>query len=247
MDKQIQLYEAISNIDKDIAANAIKGEEKRKSKKPLRIALIAAAAAAALSLIVGANMPRTKSYGRIAEYYGVNDEDVVYFYPTPQKFTLPDNFALNEEGAFNGELETLDEVYETFGLTPIFNDNFTLSEKANERSVYQVRSYGDTNIVSVLCIEYYLYSKSLNDNILIRADYYPNVDFMETRNSGNGYENVEILTLNDGSQCLIKDEFTIFAYDGVVYTVHNRYGGKTLDNNDIKQVLTDLGVYDLNE
>lgn len=248
MDRQIQLYEAISNIDKDIAANAINSAEKRKSKKPLRITLIAVAAAAAVSLVVGASMPRTKSYGKITEYYGVNKEDVVELFPTPQKFTVPDELPYYEEDGYRlGELETLDEVYETFGVTPIINDSFTFDENYSKPIQCYAYNYSDTDIPAYLMIEYHLYSKSLGDNIIIRTIYFPNIDFMETGNGGNSYENVELLTLNDGSQCLIKDNYTIFVYNGVEYNFFYYPTDKQYDNDGIKQVLSDLGVYDLGE
>ena len=54
MAKQNQLFEAIGSIDDDIAANAIKTAEQSKHKRPLRIAMIAAASlAAALAVAVG--------------------------------------------------------------------------------------------------------------------------------------------------------------------------------------------------
>lgn len=249
MDKQIQLYEAISNIDKDIAANAIKGEEKRKSKKPLRITLIAVAAAAAISLIAGAAMPRSKSYGKLEVFYGNTKDDVVYLYPTPQKFIVPEGLEF-VDGVGCGQLETLDEVREILGVTPILNDNFVISGIDSEypRHIdYSVWNYPDTNITNALMIDYYPFSKSLNKDIHIMTLYNTDIDFIGDRpNPNHKYEDVEILTLNDGSQCVLKDHIAQFVFDGVSYSVQS-FHIEPLSNDDMKQVLSDLGVYDLTD
>lgn len=239
------IFEALSNVDD----RHIPVETKKRPHTKLKIALIAAAAAAVLSLIVGAAMPRSKSYGKLDIFYGNTEDDVVYLYPTPQKFIVPEGLEF-VDGVGGGQLETLDEVREILGVTPILNDNFVISGMDSEypRHIgYSVWNYPDTNITNALMIDYYPFSKSLNKDIYITTIYNTDVDFMEDRpNPNHKYEDVEILTLNDGSQCVLKDHRATFVYDGVSYSVQSD-NQEQLSNDEIKQVLSDLGVYDLNE
>ena len=232
------IFKALGDVDdRHIPVN-----EKKIPGKKMKIALIATAFAAALSLIVGFSMPRTKSYGKSFIYYGPGKNDFVELYPTPQKFTYPDSFVFEEwDSVCSGELETLDEVREMFGITPIVNDNFTVGDGYGRHIIYNAFN---TGLEKLLHIDYYLYDKNLGCLIQLISTHYTDVNFFETGNGGNSYNNVEIFTLKDGSQCVIIESSAYFVSDGVEYSVRLMSSEEPEDydkiNNDIKQVLVDL-------
>lgn len=228
------IFEALSGVDE----RHVPIETKKRPSKKLKIALIAVAAAAALSLIIGASMPRSKHYGKSPVFYGPGENDVVWLYPTPQKFTYPDYFVF-EDWLCSGELETLDDIPEMFGITPLVNDNFTIGDKYGNRMYYNAF---DTGLCQSLSIDYYLYDKNLGDvTIHLESIYYSDVNFIETGNGGNSYDNVEIISLKDGSSCVMWGDNAQFVHEGVEYYIHI-YREQSQTHDDIKQVLADLGV-----
>ncbi len=234
MNKINPIFEALSDVDE---RHFTVTQEKRHTKK-LKIALIAAAAAV-LMLIVGFSIPRTKSYGKYKFYYGISANDFIVFDLTPQTITFPEDLVF-EDWLCSGKLETISDVCETFGITPIVNDNFTVGDRYNRCIEYN--AFDADGLKQSLIIDYYLYDRNLGDYIRLESTHESDVNFAETNDGGRSYDNVEIITLKDSSSCVLTDICAHFSNAGARYSIDLSYGEKPHTRNDVKQVLADLGV-----
>lgn len=249
MTKQNQIFEAMGNIGEDIAANAIKGADRRKRRIPLKITIIAAAAA--LSMLVGfaakTNDMRVMFHGNNTAQRGFTTT------LTDQEYTIPaeleplrDNY-----GTFKCFVEMMpSELYEKFGLTMLTSDNFAETKDvkmrrsigSGEEHTWEPQIYGNESWMN---IDYFLYDKNLGTNVWIKGHYNTNVESLHgSARFGLADLNSDIVKLVDGSLAMVCDRSAAFCLDGVYYTIdfddYMNESIATIDN--MKQVLDDLGI-----
>ncbi len=250
MTKINPLFEALGNIDDEIAANAIKTAEQRKRKKPLKIILISAAAAAALAvtLIVGFVIVGTGVHKITYSVRGEQREIVLEL--TPYELTIPEEVTLPlsvDDPHYGSEnFDTAREMFDKLGIEPFMNENFELSGNYARFDIFQL---GNPSLgILETELTYWLFDKNLGKDVSFSATYYS-----ETKHCGSELayppldgEKYEVLTLNDGSQCLVTYRQAGFAYDGIRFnfSLDKEFSPdkETSDINDMKQVLADLGV-----
>ncbi len=243
MTKINPIFEAIGNIDDEIAANAVKSAERRKHKKPLKIILIAAAAAA-LALIVGfASGAVSVSDHKFSFGIGNSANRSFYFNLTSQEFTIPDEFMSKlEYGIYQDYVETPpSELFKMFGITPLMNENFTDSDSMKPR----VDILYTDNDFQIIDFVYYLYDKSLDKDILFKAEYVSNIANYTSESSYQFEKENEpnVITLKDGSLCLVTNYMAVFSYNGVRYELIFDEPDNLTGVETVTQALIDLGVY----
>lgn len=269
MTKQNQLFEAIGNIDDDIAANALKPTARRGLKKPLKFVLIAAAAAA-LSLLVGFNV----YYKNFVEQ---NGKPLLRLNITLHKeIVFPSVEELIELGAFDPDDGTPGvnsdfpvyrfhtktdprTVIEKYNLNFIVNnnDNFTRANAEDHPELLYENSYFEEMYVRIMA-DFFKENRSQKANFMFglidkRLDlpvtFIIDCYFEElSRPAGTVIDEeakYTLIELNNGEKALIEmrsstSALAYFTYDGIVYNVS---AGTDIDG--IKQVLADLGVYAL--
>lgn len=157
--------------------------------------------------------------------------------------------AVNQhKSEYTYEWKTLpSSLFKTFGISPIMNDFF--SEEECENFVWV--NYTIDGIPANTTIDYELTSKNLNKAVKFQ------IFCMNKEGAGLNTsliasaadeDKMETLTLKDESKAIICEDFlggyniyvssANFSYDGIAYSLTIRDG----NNNDMKQVLTDLGV-----
>lgn len=237
------VFTAITDIDDSIILNA-----KKSRKKPLAIAL----AAAAVLTLVGFTIAHRYSIS-------VNGKDAFDYRLTVQNMTVPTPEEMEALGAvdmheseYSYMWNTLPStVFETFGISPIMNDNFSEAECDNTIRGNITNDRTNNGTLANIMINYELTDKSLDKTVQFRTfcinkeDGGTNIDFIV---SDTDDTNIETITLNDGSSCAIVGRFfdnlnleitdADFAYNGIAYLLHLDNG----NNEDMKQVLSDLGV-----
>lgn len=233
------VFTAITDIDDSIILNA-----KKSRKKPLAIAL---AAAAAVLTLVGFTI--AKRYG-----VSVNGESVFDYQLKVQSVTIPTREEMEALGAVNQISEyscdwrTLpSNVFKSYGISPLMNDNFSEKEYDNHISVFYTIDGAFANAM----FSYELTDKALDKDVEFWIFCMGKDDAGLTTNliaSNTDKECMETITLNDGSTGVIVEQFlggfntwsssAEFSYNGIAYSLHIHDG----DNEDMKQVLSDLGV-----
>lgn len=257
------IFEALNELNENYAAEAV-SPGKTKMKKPLKITLIAAVSAAALAMIVG--FVGTNG-GKHKFSFGVDDLKNRGFYLDlfSHELTVPEEFKPQPgEYTFSDKVNMPpSELFEKFGLTLPINDNFT--EVTDEQPSVEVTIIGGTDVE----FEYILYNKTIGKNVYFEARYFSKAENM-TYSSGRGIlpgEPSEVITLNNGSLCMVSASMAVFSYDGAHYELTLPYEYDEPDNfgdlpdnerrrilaelieampgiDTVKQVLADLGVYD---
>ncbi len=248
--KQINpIFEALSNVDE----RHIPITKAKKHSKKLKIALISAAAAAALALIVGF---ASSSGGQHRFAFNANGSIDHGFYLdlTPQEFNVPERFKANlgDHAYFGCESVLPTELFQEFGITPLINDNFidtkdvklSRTDLLNNKSTWEplIRIDYFNGSATDVEFDYFLYDKNLGENIRFTALYVVNPDKLEYSNHMGLQSEAEIVTLNNGSLCMISDEVAVFSYNGVSYELTFDDFSKPHTIDTVKQVLTDLGV-----
>lgn len=238
------IFEALSSVDE----RHIPVTKTKKHSKKLKIVLISAAAAAALALsfIVGfvrvGNGVHKFSYTVGGESYEFEVELTPYELKIPEEVTLP--LSVDDPYYGSDNFKNAREMFDKLEIEPFMNENFDYSENYARFDIFQL---GDPGLgILEISLEYWLYDKNLGKDVNFSATYYS-----ETKHSGSdmGFviqddENYEILTLNDGSQCIVTDTAAGFAYNGIKFYVSSFDHSTDIDY--MKQVLADLGVYDPN-
>lgn len=259
MTKQNKLFEAIGNIDDDIAANAIKAAQQRKRKKPLTLAAIAAAAAI-LTVIAGAAAKNDRF--RVTFYTNNTSERGFTATLTDQQYTIPDEFEplRQRDGSLFCFVDMLpSELYGKLGLTMLTSENFTETMDVKMQRAIHSDDYHDSDKYHTwepkihgdeLCIElqYCLYDKNVGANVWFSGTYIADNEryIMQGANFGLADENADIVPLNDGSLAMVSDTTAAFCLDGVYYTLDfDDYKNESVANIDnMKQVLADLMIVD---
>lgn len=223
---------AMNNIDDSIITNA-----EKTNKKPifLRVGIIAAAAAM-LALGVGFTAKITGVFGTGEGTATIIGNDLtIHFNVQYHEITIPEEFKMRYEGVdfdyYRPENMKPSELFAKFGVSPLLNDKFF--EKTDSLSV-EMTSFQ-------IAFGYMLQSKKDRTEIYISATY----NTLENM-SGGGLSTEdrdpypEVVTLNDGSSCIVTSNMATFAYDGVFY--HVSIYGEEKSHDITKQILTDLGV-----
>ncbi len=239
MSKLNPVFTALTDIDDSIITGA-----KKSRKKPIAIAIAAAAVIALLGF-------------RTAFRYGVsvNGKDVFDYHLTVQNMTVPTHDEMEALGAANQhkseysyEWKTLPStLFNTFGVSPLMNDNFSEKECDN----YVSANFTRDGVLGNTTINYELTDKTLDKTVKFQ------IFCMNKEGAGLHVglsatdaekEKMEVLTLTDGSKAIIYEDFlggynfwvshAEFGCGGIAYSLYLRDG----NNEDMKQVLTDLGV-----
>ncbi len=248
--KQINpIFEALSSVDE---RHIPVTQTKRPSKK-LKIALISAAAAAALALAVGF-VSSSGGQHRFAFSTNGSMDRGFYLDLAPQEFTVPERFKANlGDAAYFGCEETLPtELFREFDITPLMNDNFTdtkdvktsRTDLLNNKSTWEplIRIDYFNGSATEAKFDYFLYDKNLGENIRFTALYVVNPDKLDYSKHMGLLNEAEIVTLNDGSLCMISEDVAVFSYNGVSYELTFDDFSKPHTISTVKQVLTDLEV-----
>lgn len=253
------IFEALSGVDERHVPIA---QEKRPAKK-LKLALIAAVSAATLALIVGFTTATVRGQHRFGFSSGNSANHTFDLELTPQEFTIPDEFMSQLEYGV-GQIyadTTPNELIRSFGITPLINDNFSDTDK---KPRVDILADGEDQTVDFV---YSLYDKNIGMTVIFKATY-----FSETENlTYNGHiellpgEPSKVITLNNGSLCMVTGSRAEFSYNGAKFGFDLLYEYNAPDNygelpeseqkkilaemteampgiDTVKQVLADLGV-----
>lgn len=233
------VFTAITEIDDSIILNA-----KKSRKKPLAIALAAAA------VLVLAGFAIANRYG-----VSVNGKDAFDYHLTVQNMTIPTHEEMDALGAVNQhkseysyEWRTLPStLFNTFGVSPMMNENF--SETECDNVVWA--NYTSDGVLANTTIYYEFTDKALNKTVKFRIFCMNKEGAGLSTNliaSDTDKECMQTVTLNDGSAAIIYESFlggmnisvshAEFCHGGIAYSLYLRDG----TNEDMKQVLSDLGV-----
>lgn len=226
------IFDAMNNIDDSIITNA-----EKTNKKPilLRIGIIAAAAAM-LVLGVGFAAKVTGVFGTGKDTFTLNGNDLTIQFNTKyHEITIPEEFKIRYEGVdfdcYYPENMKPSELFAKFGVSPLLNDNFW--EKTDSLSVEMLSWQIEFG--------YVLQDKKLGTEVYIRAKYITDENMLSIAGSTEDKDIYpEVVTLNDGSSCIVTSNMATFAYDGVYYRIS--VYGEEKSHDVTKQVLADLGV-----
>lgn len=257
------LFEALGNVDD----RHIPVETKKRHHTKLKIALIAAAVAA-LAVFVGFTTAANVNH-KFGFYRENSAERSFELKLTPHEITVPEEFTPQQ--TFRQTFDNIDipprELFEKFGLTYPIGDSFTVVENGQ----YSV----DVDILDeVVYVGFNLpmYSKAISSNIYIVAEYFSKTDDL-TYSGHLGLlpnEPAEVITLKDGSLCMVSASIAVFSLDGAKYSLTLPYDYDVPANigdmpeeeqykiatemvaampgiDTVKLVLSDLGVYDFTD
>lgn len=203
-------------------------EPKRRKRT---IALTVAAAAAAITLLVGFTgynrTHHTVEYDKGSFELNVTLHDEVI---------VPEEYKSYRYTLYTMKDTTAEEMFEMFNVKPLITDKFEFNP-----------DYGDLGpAVSSGSVEFRcsLHNKTVDRDLRLLSCYiFGEYDTTFSTVSLNGAKDYKIVDLNDGSRAVISNnESSIsatFAYDGVKYDWH-MYDGGTME--EMEQVLADLGV-----
>lgn len=192
---------------------------------------------------------------------GDNTDYGIMYNVTLQEYTIPEEFLSSNIYGFEDKYtDTVpSELFPKFGITMLTSDNFTDTKSVYNRSNYHGNIYSwepsvwissEGGVDTQICFIYYLYDKKIDRNIRFASFYISNTRMLEWNkkfgyviNSDEDEKDAEVITLNDGSQCVVTDSEALFSYNGVRYDMSfDRNDFNTSSIEELKQVLADLGV-----
>lgn len=244
MTKFNPVFEAIGTIDDNIAANAI--EAARHKRKPIKLIIIGAVAAAAL-IVMGCS-------SAVRSSLMFEDKAVLEFnyYPLTEAkvLTIDELKALGAVGSsFDFTLNALpSELFEQYNVTPLMNSEFFGEDKSeitilNSSAAQTLLHYTLTEKETGKPINFEIQfhtegEKSFNMNYQLLGD--GKVTDM--------FSHYEFITLSDGSQAFVADRYlhgfdiyrseAVLCYNGIGYRINAR----DVDINEMKQILANLGA-----
>lgn len=247
MTKQIQLFKAIGNIDDDIVANAIEAAQHK--RKPIKLVIIGAMAAAAL-IVMGCSMAIRSSL-----MFDSKEAIEFNYYPLTQAH-IPTVDELKELGTLtvgkNSDSYTLtalpSELFARCNVTPLMNSDF-FSEEKSEITVSGLSSIQ-------MRLRYTLTDKETNKPINFEIRFHSegedsfsiNYQLIDDGKATDMFSHYEFITLSDGSQAFVSDRYlhgyeyyaaeAVFCYNGIGYQINAR----ETDINKMKQILANLGA-----
>ena len=208
MNKINPIFEALSNVDDRHIPVA---QEKRPAIK-LKIILVAAAVVTALAL---AGFTTSTVRKHLFGFYGEGvTEHSFELKLTSHEITVPEEFMPNpdEHHFSDGTDIPPSELFEMFGLKSPINDNFT--EVNDKLTYFDVGILDDPNVR----FEYTLFNKSINQNVFFSARYFSTDNLTYTAHEGLlPKEPNKVITLKDGSLCMITKSKAVFSYDGAEF------------------------------
>ncbi|MBD5130631.1 MAG: hypothetical protein HDT43_12040 [Ruminococcaceae bacterium] len=201
--------------------------EPKRKKRP--IALMIAAAAAAMTLLVGFTV-YNRGHHILAYDKGSFEINVTLH----DEVIVPEEYKSYRNTMYTMEDITAEEMFEMFNVKPLITDKFEYTDGDRGPEV----GMGD---VTFRCS---LYNKTINREIRYFAKYiFDNYDVTFSSVELSNAKDYKFVKLNDGSRAVIADSEIVisahFAYDGVKYDLYMLDGG-TID--DMEQVLSDLGI-----
>ncbi|MDE7361125.1 MAG: hypothetical protein K2N38_04255 [Oscillospiraceae bacterium] len=260
MNKINPIFEALSGVDE---RHIPVTQEKRPAKK-LKITLIAAALAAALTMLAGFTTEAVRGQYMFSFSKENSAEHTFELNITPQEFTVPEEFRPKSgDPHFSGSTDIPPrELFERFGITLPINDNFT--EVNDKQSIVEVGILGDAFEVE---FRYTLYNKTIDNNVIFTAQYFSKTENHTYHVSHHLLpgEPSEVITLNNGSLCMLTGSRAVFSHNGVHFELEIPYEFEIPANIDqmsideqyqmvaeiieampgietVKQVLIDFGV-----
>ncbi len=266
MNKTNPIFEAMNELNENYAAEAVV-PGKSKMKKSLKIALIAVAAAA-LALLVGFTASTVSGRHRFRFYQEKSAAHAFDLKLTAYKINVPEEF-IPQDGQhhFSDSVDTPpSELFEMFGLTLPINDKFT--EINSKKTTIDVGILGDNIEIE---FDYTLYNKTIGSEVYFGTRYFSKTNNLTYR-SNLGLlpgEPSEVITLNDGSLCMVTGSLAVFSLDGAHCQLELPYDYEIPGNvgqlpdkeqyrivdemieampgiDTVKQVLSDLGIYNHN-
>lgn len=254
---RIDEAESLINIDQI--------NEKRKLSKSIKIALIAVTAAA-LTLLVGFTASTVSGKHKFGFYKEGSADHEFDLKLAAYDIKVPDDFIPEGDLYFSDWFDTQPgELFEMFGLTLPINDNFT--EINGKKTGVRVSIAGDVHVD----FDYWLYNKTIDSEVNFETRYFSNVEKL-TYQANRGLlpgEPTEVVTLKDGSLCMVSGSMAALSLNGAHCELELPYNYEVPENYEqlskreqyriidemieampgidtVKQVLADLGVYDLN-
>lgn len=209
MNKINPIFEALSNVDDRHIPVA---HEKRTAIK-LKIILVAAAVAVAFAL---AGFTTSTVRKHLFGFYGEGVTGHSFeFKLTPHEITVPEEFKPKPDEVYFSQSTDIppSELFEMFGLEFTINDNFT---EVNKPSTVDVdMDIDDSTNVDKVDFRYTLFNKSIDQNVIFNARYFSTDNLTYTAREGLlPKEPNEVITLKDGSLCMITKSKAVFSYDG---------------------------------
>lgn len=255
MNKINPIFEALSGVDE-------RHVPVTKAKQPAKKLMIVLAAAA-ITLLSGFTTAAVLGPHIFSFNKGGSTEQAFDLNIKSREFIIPEEFSPQSgEYDFSGSADMPPrELFERFGITPPINDNFI--DVAGEYPAVEV----STICYAEVEFRYVMYNKSLENNVNFTAQYFSNTEKL-TYHANIGLipgEPSEIITLNNGSSCMITGSMAVFSYDGAKweltipydFEIPDDYGQMSEDEQKkiieemieampgkdaVKQVLADLGL-----
>lgn len=223
------LFDAMNNIDDSVITNA---EKSNKKSIFLRVGIIAAAAAM-LVLGVGFAAEITGVFGTGKDTFTLGNDLTIQFNIQYHEITIPDEFKARDDyfDCYRPENMKPSEMFAKFGVSPLMNDNFL--ESCDNLEVIML-------IPTEIDFSYLLQDKKLGNEVYIKAIYHTVENMTRDGHTDDEDPHPEVVTLNDGSSCIVTSNMATFAYDGVYY--HISIYGEEKSHDVTKQILADLGI-----
>lgn len=221
--------------------------EKRRPIKKFAILAVAAAALAAMSLLVGFRINRGVTVSTL-KYQIKNSEPVTVELPLKaKKLKISDEIISQFEDNHYWCHTAPDELYETYGVEPLINENFIINNDVckNMADVEILNAWG---YVGYYHLRYRFFLRSVNTGARLTLE---EVHFSDPDHFGLSVEMYrfeeddifEVLTMKDGSPGIAKDDLAFFAYNGSLYRIlMDDTGEEPVTLEKVKTVLSDLGV-----
>lgn len=247
MTKFNPVFEAIGSIDDNIAVNAIEAAQHK--RKPIKLIIIGAVAAAAL-IVMGCS-------AAIRSSLMFDSKAALEFNYFPQtQAHIPTVDELKElgtvtDGKYDSGSYTLtalpSELFACFNVAPLMNSEL-FSEEKSEMTV--IASSIQTRL------EYTLTDKGTNKPINFEIQFHSEGEdsfSMDYQLFGDGkatdmFSHYEFITLSDGSQAFVADRYlhgygyytaeAVLCNNGIGYRIKAR----NVDINEMKQILANLGI-----
>ena len=243
MTKINPIFEAIGNINDDIAANAI--EITLQKRKPIKLVIIGAIAAALIIMGCSAAIRSSLMFdSKVAIEFN--------YYPQTQSHILSGE-ELNSLGASKDEdsgsylLNILpSELFDLYNISPLMNyENFS-----EEKSEITVRGSSTQAILN-----YSLTDKETSSTITVEIQFDTDgrssfgADYISLDgNATDMFSNCEFITLSDGSQAFVSDRYlngygyytaqAVLCYNGIGCKIY----ALNTDINEMKHILANLGA-----
>lgn len=218
------IFEALSYVDD----RHIPAERKKSIPRKLRITLIAAAITATVTLLAGFTAA-VRGHFTLGFYDKESAPHSFDLNITSQKFTIPEEYKpQNGDPVFMGKADMPPrELFEKFGITPPTNDNFTDGEKPVD---IQVIEYSEDD--AEIDFQYEMYDKNIAEKVRFKLKYISNIE-NNTYNMNHGLlpgEPNEVITLNDGSLCMVTGSIAVFSINGAYCEINLPYDFDVPDN-----------------